>query len=339
MASDLPLAEAGGDWLRSGDASARLTAYSKAREAGLCVACSLMCAGCRAVDLLAQAVTPAGESTCAMCLDTLKNVGEAVDTICEVLDRAGYLDMKQVTLDVTIPRCIAVRAAMWVHHIGGAEQGEPVGFRTLPDARGILTSALAAAVRERGVTIELQNPDVTLVVDYMHSEADADLAPLWRRLGYKEAKNYSKWSKGKAVAVDPCWPPTRMVEEHLAAMKDVADLGTPFPPPAAPAALQTAHRRIPLLIAGRYLKYDREMPQSPWLINGKRMGRSSVHEELAKPMLPVIFPNGMGRNSALPKKARYDEADALVAAIGNIKVPAVGCTDLTGVADDGSSAP
>lgn len=45
-------------------------------------------------------------------------------------------------------------------------------------------------------------------------------------------------------------------------------------------------QRSPQYIGGRYLKVQRGVPQSPWIVGGIRKGKSSVQEELAAAILP-----------------------------------------------------
>jgi tRNA pseudouridine synthase 10 len=45
-------------------------------------------------------------------------------------------------------------------------------------------------------------------------------------------------------------------------------------------------QRSPQYIGGRYLKLQRGLPQSPWIMGGIRKGKSSVQEELAAAILP-----------------------------------------------------
>ena len=45
---------------------------------------------------------------------------------------------------------------------------------------------------------------------------------------------------------------------------------------------QVAHDSI--YIAGRYNKLTRNLPQTPWLVDGERKAESSVEEELVRPL-------------------------------------------------------
>ncbi|XP_075992834.1 tRNA pseudouridine synthase Pus10-like isoform X4 [Anticarsia gemmatalis] len=82
----------------------------------------------------------------------------------------------------------------------------------------------------------------------------------------------------------------RVVEQALgrvtlAALRGLAP-PAPRPPraaaPARPVAAQA--QRAPLYLAGRYLKLSRDLPQTPWLVAGRRMMDSSVQEIIFEPV-------------------------------------------------------
>ena len=45
---------------------------------------------------------------------------------------------------------------------------------------------------------------------------------------------------------------------------------------------------ILLLSLGRYNKFNRELPQTPWILDGKRVMESSVEERIADPLKTMI---------------------------------------------------
>ena len=54
----------------------------------------------------------------------------------------------------------------------------------------------------------------------------------------------------------------------------------PVPPefPSESSQLSMKMFRSSVYIEGRYCKYDRKLPQTPWLINGVRMRETSIEE-------------------------------------------------------------
>ncbi|KAK9830622.1 hypothetical protein WJX81_006632 [Elliptochloris bilobata] len=62
-------------------------------------------------------------------------------------------------------------------------------------------------------------------------------------------------------------------------------------PPRASAvcvSLAARVRREPVYVAGRYLKLQRDVSNSPFFIGGQRLGRTSVQEELERHLVPLL---------------------------------------------------
>ncbi len=81
-------------------------------------------------------------------------------------------------------------------------------------------------------------------------------------------------------------------------------LSTPHIPVPPVLLALSAHSRIeiavshlPLLVAGRYCKFSRELPQSPWLMAGKRFVKGSVEESITA-ALTAPFATGEYRVTA-----------------------------------------
>ena len=47
-----------------------------------------------------------------------------------------------------------------------------------------------------------------------------------------------------------------------------------------------------IICLGRYNKFNRELPQTPWILDGKRVMESSVEERIADPLKTVIKMDG-----------------------------------------------
>lgn len=59
-------------------------------------------------------------------------------------------------------------------------------------------------------------------------------------------------------------------------------------PPSLPATLGLRASRAPFYLGGRYTKLGRDIPQSPWFIDGERRGSTSLEERLAGALLPAL---------------------------------------------------
>ncbi|KDO35186.1 hypothetical protein SPRG_00032 [Saprolegnia parasitica CBS 223.65] len=70
----------------------------------------------------------------------------------------------------------------------------------------------------------------------------------------------------------------------------VLPAGVPSPPTRAQSAasISVSVERAPVYVAGRYLKFMRGLSQTPWVLDGERMGDSSVEEAIGDIISPVF---------------------------------------------------
>jgi tRNA U54 and U55 pseudouridine synthase Pus10 len=64
-----------------------------------------------------------------------------------------------------------------------------------------------------------------------------------------------------------------------------------------PCDVHVTMSRRPLYLHGRYLKHVRGVSQSPWIVDGVRLGAYSVEELIANPILPKF---GVRRRFSTP---------------------------------------
>ena len=55
-----------------------------------------------------------------------------------------------------------------------------------------------------------------------------------------------------------------------------------------PVTIQLSMERAPVYVKGRYCKYQRGLSQTPWIIDGERIGDSSVQEKIAQAIQPYF---------------------------------------------------
>ncbi|CBH17640.1 uncharacterized protein TEOVI_000234200 [Trypanosoma equiperdum] len=60
-----------------------------------------------------------------------------------------------------------------------------------------------------------------------------------------------------------------------------------------PATLACSLQHSNIMLIGNYRKTRRDLSQSPWFVNGKRVGSYSLQEAIADPVLPFFFPEGV----------------------------------------------
>ena len=90
-------------------------------------------------------------------------------------------------------------------------------------------------------------------------------------------------------------PVSRTALREMLRILSAADLRTLLGtgPPTLPVDVCTIERIVlnrsePLLLAGRYNKFSRRLPQTPWLLDGERRLDSSVEELICEPLLDVV---------------------------------------------------
>jgi tRNA pseudouridine synthase 10 len=86
-----------------------------------------------------------------------------------------------------------------------------------------------------------------------------------------------------------------VIVKHLSDARGRGDLASstiPCPPESSnkPCTLETSLSRSPIFIMGRYNKFQRGLPQTPWWIGTTRFGETSVEEEIAKVFVPCFKP-------------------------------------------------
>ncbi|XP_006008127.1 putative tRNA pseudouridine synthase Pus10 [Latimeria chalumnae] len=222
---------------------------------------------------------------CVVCLGILQRFCEKdfVRTICERVDSTGY-QFSSFTFSVSFPPQLLVREhAMWLcikQEMG--RQGlslEKDDVVQIKEAYKWIIHPLLS--QNLGVPSEVKSLfDVSVV--FTHTETDGDchfLASVCRDC-FKPTKNKQSVFTRMAVV------------KALEKIKEEDFRKQYLCPPDAPKdncvvqEIQCTHAAV--YVAGRYNKYSRTLPQTPWVIEGERKMESSV-EELISAQLMVAF--------------------------------------------------
>ncbi|XP_007670231.1 tRNA pseudouridine synthase Pus10 isoform X1 [Ornithorhynchus anatinus] len=231
------------------------------------------------------AMETANSQACNVCLGVLQEFCEKdfIKKVCQKVDSSGY-QFANLVFSVSFPPQLSVREhAAWLlvkQEMG--KQGlllERDGVIQLKEAYKWITHPLFS--EELGVPVDGKSPFEVCVI-FAHPETDEDCHFL--------------------VTVCPdCFKPTKnkqSVFTRMAVVKALEkikekDFRKWFPcPPSLPKAvctaleIQCAHSAV--FVAGRYNKYSRNLPQTPWIIDGERKLESSV-EELISDHLVTMF--------------------------------------------------
>eukprot|EP01060_Flectonema_neradi_P010764 TRINITY_DN17846_c0_g1_i1.p1 TRINITY_DN17846_c0_g1~~TRINITY_DN17846_c0_g1_i1.p1 ORF type:complete len:519 (+),score=110.95 TRINITY_DN17846_c0_g1_i1:123-1559(+) len=297
---------------------------------GMCGGCVLRCCGCRDLDLMGSEEVVEKCVLCAGVLGQLKHVREAVLKFLK--EESKYIDIKTVTASITLPRSHSIRSAIAMLQFssskGICKNVSELISRYNSDLRSIAQNEVANIARDQGYAVSNQPVDLLVKVQFSNPTADNNLAPIWDNLGFERPARY-RYNNN----LDHEYPSIRAVDEvfNNTRPESITALGTTFPDAPDLATFTVGMERYPLLIAGRYIKEGRNLPQTPWIQDGKRIGAgSSLHEELFRPIISNIFPRGLpGPPPATRKRNRtFQESNEINDAMGGTKFIAAGREDI-----------
>ncbi|KAJ9443694.1 putative tRNA pseudouridine synthase Pus10, partial [Diplonema papillatum] len=297
----------------------------KALSDGLCGSCALRCTGCLDMDAYIDNELERSP-VCPMCAGVLQQTKEIAILCSKAIETAPYVDARQFSRSIALPRSCPLRAAQWINAINPQLPGDnarALVTKTTLDLRSIVGHIIETVLRRLNLQFCPSSEDVAIRVTLVNTTADDGLQAKWQAIG--ESRKRSRGSQDNAI-----WPSNKHIEDKLAStsVHSIPSLGGLLDAPSSLATATVVTERNPLLLAGRYLKYDREMPQTPWLVGDKRMGKTSLQECLFKPLIPLIFPGGLPELTEEQAKKRRCEADTALDSIGGTKFHSAGREDI-----------
>ncbi len=210
----------------------------------------------------------------------------------------GY-QLQTFAITISYPPVMLVRQrAAWLHSV---DQDKPDVVRyhevvELKDAlRWVLAHDLAEALR---VPHDAASPfTVGLVASYADVACEkTELDAIRDLLPPPPPPKRKRW-QGKAPHARPDASPVVPPHESVRAISDVLYGGAAdahirasavlFPPipPSAVCAVRVTPSPAPVFLSGRYNKYSRRLPQSPWFIDGERKLADSVQDVVEAPVV------------------------------------------------------
>ncbi|KAK9502353.1 hypothetical protein O3M35_011143 [Rhynocoris fuscipes] len=129
---------------------------------------------------------------------------------------------------------------------------------------------------------------LTVTIKLHYPDEDKECSSLFKMLPNEFSKTKNRKNQGSVDIYS-----RKSVEKALETVdKDLFKLHYPCPPdiPSVPMICEEVtafHNSIH--IAGRYNKWSRELPQTPWIIEGKRRMESSVQEIITEPLLKLTL--------------------------------------------------
>ncbi|XP_063054206.1 putative tRNA pseudouridine synthase Pus10 [Engraulis encrasicolus] len=223
-----------------------------------------------------------GGGVCVACLGVLQDFcsPEFAKKISETVKSEEYV-FEDLVLSVSLPAQLSVREhSCWLH-----VKKEVREKAMVLDKEDVIHVNKAFKWAIQGtLSQELKKPVVTrspfeVAVGFLHPDTDADCHFL-------------------AEACSDCFKPTKNKESvftRMAVVKAVEQISDkkflkeyPSPPTRPKEACvpqDTTCLHVSAFVAGRYNKFCRTLPQTPWVIDGERRMESSVEELIAAPLL------------------------------------------------------
>ncbi|XP_072319651.1 tRNA pseudouridine synthase Pus10 [Eucyclogobius newberryi] len=209
--------------------------------------------------------------------------------------RAENYDFDSLVLSVSLPAQLCVREhSCWLHvKTEVREKSSVLGKEDVIQVKEAFKWIMQSLVSKAlgGVAV-FSKSAFEVGVEFVHPETDKDCHFL-------------------ATACPDCFHATKNKESVFTRMAVVKALDKisdakflkHYPcPPARPSSccvsrdVQCQHTSV--FIAGRYNKFSRSLPQTPWLINGERRMESSVEELIAGPVLETFRATGFNFSSS-----------------------------------------
>ncbi|XP_034542979.1 putative tRNA pseudouridine synthase Pus10 isoform X2 [Notolabrus celidotus] len=235
-------------------------------------------------------------SVCVVCLGILQELcgsPQAVK-IAEAVKAEKY-EFDTLVLSVSLPAQLCVREhSCWLHVKKELrEKSVAVDKDDVIQVKEAFKWIMQGQVsKELGGVAVVTRSMFEVGVEFTHPETDADCHFL-------------------ATTCPDCFKPTKnkqsvftrmAVVKALEKISDVKFLKHYPSPPAQPTCscspqdVQCLH--VSVFVAGRYNKFSRSLPQTPWLIDGERRMESSVEELIAAPILLSFRADGFNFSSS-----------------------------------------
>ncbi|XP_075871759.1 tRNA pseudouridine synthase Pus10 [Nelusetta ayraudi] len=238
----------------------------------------------------------AGPRVCVACLGVLQELSGASQAkkIAEAVKAETY-EFDSLVLSVSLPAQLCVREhSCWLHVKKELrEKSIAVDKDDLIQVKEAFKWVMQDLVaKELGGVAVVTKSFFEVGVEFSHPETEADCHFL-------------------ASVCPDCFHPTKnkqSVFTRMAVVKALEKISEDkflkhYPsPPGAPSSccisqdVQCLH--VSVFVAGRYNKFCRSLPQTPWLINGERMMESSVEELIAANILSSFRADGFNFSSS-----------------------------------------
>ena len=223
---------------------------------------------------------------CAGCLGILTDsfILELSEAICQELHKANYERLNTYSLSISTPLSLIIRRVSVGFYL--SEHLKITSMQTPVEAyvKEALRHALYEQLEPQLVPMSIaESPfQIILKLDHSHSASECELvAKTWPDI-------FSQ-GRGKRRRRGPCsgreWNINAVTLNKALSSAKPEDLTRDYPLSVEEACSYSVEfRHSSLFVGGRYCKYSRDLPQTPWIIGGVRRVEMSVQEFICDPI-------------------------------------------------------
>ncbi|KAK8747029.1 hypothetical protein OTU49_016951 [Cherax quadricarinatus] len=232
---------------------------------------------------------------CAVCITCIGLLQwgcstDAVKLLSESVSHAGH-DAAGFTLALSFPVSLSLRVHwIWALLLQAYPQfptkGRDDHVGTIKDVwKNVVGPQVAAVVGKTFIVGPYQDFVLNVTSTYIHDLQDCKIMDqLCGNMFASRQKQRRKYSNGVYSK--------QAIDTAIKKLSDQEFLKVCSIPPSIPdeaisfSSLQCLH--APIYMAGRYNKYSRDLPQTPWFVEGERKLESSVQELLCQPLNKAV---------------------------------------------------
>ncbi|TDH68343.1 hypothetical protein CCR75_009258 [Bremia lactucae] len=256
---------------------------------GICVRCCLRFCGiqesyfyaCLSEEKIAEAfykfanlieVEPRDAACCTCCVGVLNEAvhEKILADVQQLADKSDY-DVKSFSLNIKLPSVVLLREYSLLEFLRVKVDNFPHGmpFPLKDSLKFLLAPSVSRILKNSECSVK---SEFIVLIDIKHDEAADEVRQI-------PAIQQLAGNRKRARGPPPVFDGFGSVSRALAVLTEIPE-SIKCPPTrlrTKPDAVVKLERE-PVYMQGRYLKFQRGLSQTPWILDGKRIGDSSVEE-------------------------------------------------------------
>ena len=237
---------------------------------------------------------------CSACLGLLDDsfIDKLSTDVREELERAAYEHINSFSLSISTPLSLIIRQPATLFYLKG-------NFEITDELTGPREAYVKETLRHKlylklkpklsHLKSDIESPfQIVLKLDHSHSTEDCRLAAkTWpeafagpkKRRGrrWKYKKGQAKNSSGNKSFFN-----TTKLTNAISGASEADFEKVDFLSAVRPCTHSISFLHTPIFVGGRYCKYSRELPQTPWVVDGVKKAETSVQELIVGHILELV---------------------------------------------------